>query len=197
MLTRAFGDRNRMLVTDIDQHTSDANPRAAVDYVDGWTTTLHAAGFLSMIYGSFELAADLATRATVPPDGVWVPRYRTHEPEPSRDPHKIPGVPDHAFAQLGQRAWQYAAAFANPGTTKVTPCRIAGIDVDVSTVDEAVFVAAPGAVAAAVVGPRPAGEVHTSAGGADRHVVVPGDTLSALERTFSCARGPCSPSTRS
>jgi LysM repeat protein len=186
-----FGSRHTMIAADIEQHTSDSDPTAAVDYVSGWTQTLHDDGLQSMVYGSFKLGADLAKRANPKPDAVWIARFRAHQPEPQRDPHKIPGIPAQAFPKAGQRAWQYAAEFKDdPNDVKATPCSIEGMNVDISVIDAEVFgrplkVASRttgGAVPPAVATPAVAPQHHT-------HVIQPGDTLSGLEARLHLKAG--------
>ncbi|MEP7055786.1 MAG: glycoside hydrolase domain-containing protein [Actinomycetota bacterium] len=139
-LNTEFLNRNDIIVADIEKHTSDSDPDAAVQYVNGWTVTLHDAHMRSMVYGSFNLAADLGARANPKPDAVWVARFRAHAPKPGFDPHKIPGVPADAFSRAGQRAWQYGAAFKDkPDALAETPCNIEGLNVDVSAIDAEIF----------------------------------------------------------
>ena len=181
-LNRKFGNRSSVIAADIERHTSDADPSAAVEYCEGWTTTLHAGGLRSMVYGSSDLASDLAKRADPQPDAVWVARYRTHAPDPRRDPHDIPGVPRTAFARAGPRAWQYGAEFKDKESDpRPKPCDIEGLNVDVSAVDAELF----GAVAAAASAPPKV----IKAPAAGTHVIAPGDTLSALEKRLGLKRG--------
>jgi hypothetical protein len=185
-LNKAFGNRNSIIAADIERHTSDADPSAAVEYCNGWTETLHAAGLRSLVYGSSDLAADLAKRAKPQPDAVWVARYRTHKPDPTRDPHDIPGVPATAFAKAGQRAWQYGAEFKDkPTDAKPKPCDIEGINVDISSVDAELLGPVPKPVKAAAASPPRV----IKAPAAGTRVIVPGDTLSALEKELGLKRG--------
>jgi hypothetical protein len=188
-LNREFGSRNTMIAADIEGHTSEKNPAAAVEYVNGWTETLHAAGLRSMVYGSFQLGADLGKHASPQPDAVWIARYRAHQPERQRDPHNIPGIPAQAFAKAGQRAWQYAAEFKDhPTDKKATRCDIEGINVDVSAIDAEVFGTAPIATSAAV--PPPVIPTQPTARRATRtHVIQAGETLTGLERRLQLKRG--------
>jgi LysM repeat protein len=186
-LTRLLGDRNKMLCADIERATADANLPAAVEYVSGWTETLHTAGFRSMAYCSVNLAEELDKHGRPKPDAVWVPRYRAHRPEPKRDPHNIPGIAAQAFSLPGQRAWQYGAEFKDdPHDEKPVRCDIEGINVDVSAIDAEVFGPAP-AVSTTSVAPAPA--VAATAQPQRTHVVHPGDTLSKIEAELHLKSG--------
>jgi hypothetical protein len=189
-LNREFGNRNNMIVTDIERHTSDENPSAAVEYVNAWTQTLHAAGFRSMVYGSFNLAEDLGKRGQPKPDGIWVSRFRTHAAKPGFDPHRIPGVNDGAFDGAGQRAWQYGAKFADKKGQPEIDCVIEGINVDVSVIDADVFGDAPGdsVIAAHAVQPARVTE-DKPATGPRRHTIAPKENLSVLEKRFGLPQG--------
>ncbi len=192
-LTRELGDRNDMLVADIERHTSDKDPGAAVQYVNAWTEALHAAGFRSMVYGSFNLAADLGKRGQPKPDAVWVARFRTHQPKPGFDPHQIPGVGNDVFDKAGQRAWQYAAKFADKKGQPEIDCVIEGINVDVSSVDADIFGRAAGGgpvIATHATQPQRAAAQPPAPGQNPRqHTIKPGDILSRLEKTFGLPRG--------
>ncbi len=177
-LARSFGNRNKVIVTDIERHTSDADPQAAVQYVNGWTETLHSSGLLAMVYGSFNLAADLAKHGQPQPDAVWVARFKATKPEPGHDPHQIPGVPKKAFARAGQRAWQYGGAIDN------VLCIVEKINVDVSSIDAEIFGAEASAASGKVVSatkkktspPVPPAHRH--------HVIQKNDTLSQIAVDF-------------
>jgi hypothetical protein len=192
-LNREFGSRNNMIVADIERHTSDANPDAAIQYVNAWTETLHAAGLRSMVYGSFNLAEDLGKRGNPKPDAIWVARFRTHAAKPGFDPHRIPGVNDGAFDGAGQRAWQYGAKFADKQGQPEIDCVIEGINVDVSAIDADVFAAAsaggrgthgvsaePARMSAQPAAPKPKPRQHT---------IAPNENLSVLEKRFGLPQG--------
>ena len=182
-LNKTFRSRNDMLVADIERHTSDADPQAAVRYVEGWTETLHAAGLRSMAYGSFNLAIDLGKSASPQPDAIWVARFVATKPEPGHDPHVIKGVPDSSFKKRGRRAHQYGGAAGN------VACTVNGLNVDVSIVDSEIFGAAGGHAAAPPTGlpPKKGAKAVTPpappvVGGPRPKTVTikPGDTLTQL-----------------
>ncbi len=179
-LARSFGRRNTMIATDIERHTSDENPKAAVQYVNGWTETLHAAGMRAMVYGSFNLAADLAEHGSPQPDAVWVARFVANKPESGHNPHRIKGVPDKAFRNAGQRAWQYGGAIGK------VACIVEGINVDVSVVDSEIFGGHPAPAPKKVVAKAAAAKKAApgSPGGQRTHVVRPKDTLGQIAVDF-------------
>jgi hypothetical protein len=207
-LNQQFGSRNDIIAADIERGTFDADPDAAVRYINGWTKALHDAGLRSMVYGPFQFGAKLAQDGDPQPDAIWIARYRTTRADPDRDSHDIPGIPAHAFAGQGQRAWQYGGAIDGH------PAKAGGLVVDISVVDVEVFAPAGGGPKRGTTRghpqqhpahpkpahpkpahPKPAHPkpAQPAAGQPPPHpstrVIAPGDTLFALEDRLGLARG--------
>jgi LysM repeat protein len=141
--TKAMGNRSKLLVADVERRASDPNKAAAVAYMRGWTETVRKAGFKSGFYGAFEIAAMLDDAGA---DFIWPARYvisggvdknrRQVQATPRNtwptDARACKGIPKAHFAAPGRRAWQFLGDVG-----------LAGVPIDVSVVDAAVFAAAP------------------------------------------------------
>jgi nucleoid-associated protein YgaU len=150
--TKAMGNRSTLLVADVERRASDPNKAAAVAYMRGWTETVRKAGYKSGFYGAFEIAAMLDDSGA---DFIWPARYvisggvdknrRQVQATPRStwptDARTCKGIPKTHFAAPGRRAWQFLGDVA-----------LAGVAIDVSVVDAALF-AAPAKKAAAPAKP--------------------------------------------
>jgi glycoside hydrolase-like protein len=141
---------NFPLCLDIEQHTYDSAPARAIEYARAWCATVRALGIRPGIYAN--PAPLRVMHGVVPADFVWVASWVSHVAGP-RDPRRAPQMPAAMWPNPSQRAWQYAGAFGN------TPCRVLGIDVDISVADAGVLAHAPGGqpehVLTRVAHPRP------------------------------------------
>jgi LysM repeat protein len=139
--TKAMGNRSTLLVADVERRASDPNKAAAVAYMRGWTETVRKAGYKSGFYGAFEIAAMLDDSGA---DFIWPARYvisggvdknrRQVQATPRNtwptDARTCKGIPKTHFAAPGRRAWQFLGDVA-----------LAGVAIDVSVVDAALFAA--------------------------------------------------------
>ncbi len=188
-LSATFGDPNRLLVTDIERFASDANPAAAVDYMRGWTQTLHQHGFLSAVYGSLELMNGIAAGAGPRADAIWPAAWLVDAGKtvpqakwPSV-PTAVPKIAANLWNKPGQRAWQFLGDVVFPASK---------INVDVSVIDAECFSALKpsppplrGTARPPVETPHDSVTPPTGA----TIVVQPDDTLSELEATHGLPAG--------
>jgi len=146
-IARRFGYRGGVpLCLDVEMGTFTGAPAATVHYVRAWCETVRAAGARPGVYanpGPLEAMAKGGVHA----DFVWVASWvSSHHGD--HDPHAITGLPNELWSQPGQRAWQYAGALGR------SPCRVLGLDVDISVADLGCLAPPPGAAATAAAATR-------------------------------------------
>jgi hypothetical protein len=124
------------LCLDVELPTFESAPAATVEYARAWCATVRAAGARPGVYAN---AAPLKAMAAggVRAEFVWVASWVSHGPA-EHGPHAIPNLPAKLWAKPGGRAWQYAGAFDGK------PCRVLGLDVDISVADLGCLAKAPG-----------------------------------------------------
>jgi Domain of unknown function (DUF1906) len=123
------------LCLDIEQHTFDSAPAKTIEYARAWCTTVRGLGVRPGIYANPGPLTRM--HGVVPADFVWVASWVSHVAGP-RDPRGAPKMPAAMWSNPSQRAWQYAGAFGN------VPCRVLGVDVDISVADLGLLAHAPG-----------------------------------------------------
>lgn len=151
--------------------------------VEGWVSTIRSAGYRAGVYSAPDILTALATANPVP-DAVWVGSWIVHGIDDSLSAANVTGLESGLWDGPGQRAWQYAGAFAD------VPCIIDGIGVDVSVAQEGVLtlahldtVATPEAPSTPPAAPSQTATVAEPApepAAPTTYVVQPGDTLSGI-----------------
>ncbi|HEU4702724.1 MAG TPA: glycoside hydrolase domain-containing protein [Conexibacter sp.] len=141
-IARRFGYRGSVpLCLDVEMGTFNGAPSATVQYTRAWCETVRRAGARPGVYANPAPLQAMA-KGGVRADFVWVASWVGSQ-RSDRDPHAIASMPNDLWSKPGQRAWQYAGALKN------APCRVLGLDVDVSVADLGCLAPPPGAVAAA------------------------------------------------
>jgi peptidoglycan hydrolase-like protein with peptidoglycan-binding domain len=141
-LARRFGYSGTVpLCLDVEMPTFTSAPSATVQYVRAWCETVRRAGARPGVYANPGPLQAMA-RARVPASFVWVASWVGSHPS-DRSPRAITGMPGDLWSKPGQRAWQYAGALPN------SPCRVLGLDVDISVADLGCLAPPPGVVSAA------------------------------------------------
>jgi hypothetical protein len=141
-IARRFGYHGSVpLCLDVEMGTFNGAPSATVHYAQAWCETVRSAGARPGVYanpGPLQAMAKGGVHAAF----VWVASWvASHHAD--HDPHAVTGMPNDLWSQPGQRAWQYAGALGR------SPCRVLGLDVDISVADLGCLAPPPGAVAAA------------------------------------------------
>jgi len=162
---------------DLEGRTYDASKQGSLDYAGGWCRAVRKHGLRPGVYSNPRALIPLAARSDRP-DWVWVAEWISRKVEPSADPHRIPGLPGNLWSKPGQRAWQYAGAFGDK------PCRVGGLDVDISVAD--------GGCSAGTA--HPSGGAGQEPGGTEQpqsstYTIRPGDTLSGIAARLHIAGG--------
>lgn len=141
-LARRFGYHGSVpLCLDVEMPTFTGAPSATVQYARAWCETVRRAGARPGVYAN-PGPLQAMHKGGVHADFVWVASWvASHHGD--HDPHAITGMPNDLWSKPGQRAWQYAGALKN------APCRVLGLDVDVSVADLGCLAPPPGAVATA------------------------------------------------
>jgi hypothetical protein len=124
------------LCLDVELGTFESGPSKTVDYTRAWCAAVRDAGARPGVYAN---AAPLKAMAKgkVAAEFVWVASWVSHGAA-EHDPHAIPNLPAELWAKRGRRAWQYAGAFGGK------PCRVLGLDVDISVADLGCLAKPPG-----------------------------------------------------
>jgi hypothetical protein len=134
---------NFPLCLDVEASTYSSAPGATLDYVHAWCSTVKAAGARAGLYSN--PATLTALHGKVAADFVWVASWVSHG-KVDADPRGAHGMPAGLWPGQGQRAWQHSGAY---GPKKhVVPCRVLGLDVDISVADVDCLAHAPGVHAA-------------------------------------------------
>lgn len=176
-----FGYSSGVVFVDMEGSAVSADPAGAAAYVSALGPIVNAAGFRFGLYSSKYALMLLQPSLTRVPDAVWVGEWQFTSPQ-DLNPHQIPGYPDNLYELEGQRAWQYA------GIVGSIPTVVAGVEVDISSVDDSLLIpatppAAPAPAPATATPPAPAPERPST------YTIKAGDTLWALENQFGLAHG--------
>lgn len=141
-LARRFGYHGSVpLCLDVETPTFTGAPDATIQYARAWCETVRGAGARAGVYAN-PGPLQAMHKGGVHADFVWVASWvASHHAD--HDPHTVNGMPDDLWPKPGQRAWQYAGALKN------APCRVLGLDVDISVADLGCLAPPPGAVAVA------------------------------------------------
>jgi len=141
-LAKRFGYHGSVpLCLDVEMPTFNGAPSATVQYTRAWCETVRSAGARPGVYANPGPLQAMA-KGGVHADFVWVASWvGSHHAD--HNPHAISGMPNDLWTKPGQRAWQYAGALKN------SPCRVLGLDVDISVAELGCLAPPPGAVAAA------------------------------------------------
>jgi peptidoglycan hydrolase-like protein with peptidoglycan-binding domain len=164
-IARSFGYSGDFpLCLDVEGRTYNSAPGPTVEYAHAWCAHVRAAGARPGIYANPAPLQAMA-KANVDAEFVWVASWVSHVPG-KHDPRSITGLPDSLWKKKGRRAWQYAGA-----ADKDTPCKVLGVDVDISVADMGLLAGPPG--------------THPMAGTASASILELGDEGVRVQRLTS------------
>jgi hypothetical protein len=163
---------------DLEGVAFDADNRRSLDYVEGWCAAVRRNQLVPGVYSNPRALLPLARRASHP-EFVWVAKWVRHDVNGGADPHAVRDFDGALWNRPGQRAWQYAGAFDGK------PCRVGGLDVDISAADAGCLAGGGPVVADPARVPATGGTapVHGT------YKVKHGDTLSGIAQRLHVVGG--------